>query len=124
MYNVCLTRLGKREEDFLRLDYDDDIDYNALEPVFTASDFNGYETKNMVEFVKKTMESLPEKYQTILSLFYFQDLSHNEISEVTQLPIGTIKTHLFRAREMLQQLLQSTEGRRLDSSSGQLERVL
>ena len=71
----------------------------------------------MVEFVKKTMEALPEKYQTILSLFYFQDLSHEEISDVTQLPIGTIKTHLFRARAILQQLLQSAEG-------GQLERVV
>jgi RNA polymerase sigma-70 factor (ECF subfamily) len=117
LYNVCLTRLGKRKEEFQRLDYDDDIDYNGFESAFTASGYNEYETNDMVEFVKKTMEALPEKYQTILSLFYFQDLSHEEISDVTQLPIGTIKTHLFRARAILQQLLQSAEG-------GQLERVV
>jgi RNA polymerase sigma-70 factor (ECF subfamily) len=52
------------------------------------------------------MDTLPTKYQTILSLFYFQELSHEEIGEVTQLPIGTIKTHLFRARSLLQQRLQ------------------
>jgi len=106
LYNVCLTRLGKRKEEFQRLDYDDDIDYNGFESAFTASGYNEYETNDMVEFVKKTMEALPEKYQTILSLFYFQDLSHEEISDVTQLPIGTIKTHLFRARAILQRLLQ------------------
>lgn len=106
LYNVCLTRLGKRKEEFQRLDYNDNIDYNELESAFTASGYNEYETNDMVEFVKKTMEELPEKYQTILSLFYFQDLSHEEISEVTQLPIGTIKTHLFRARAILQRLLQ------------------
>lgn len=106
LYNVCLTRLGKRKEEFQRLDYNDNIDYNELESAFTASGYNEYETNDMVEFVKKTMEALPEKYQTILSLFYFQDLSHEEISEVTQLPIGTIKTHLFRARAILQRLLQ------------------
>lgn len=117
LYNVCLTRLGKRKEEFQRLDYNDNIDYNELESAFTASGYNEYETNDMIEFVKKTMEELPEKYQTILSLFYFQDLSHEEISEVTQLPIGTIKTHLFRARAILQQLLQSAEG-------GQLERVV
>jgi RNA polymerase sigma-70 factor (ECF subfamily) len=106
LYNVCLTRLGKRKEEFQRLDYNDNIDYNELESAFTASGYNEYETNDMIEFVKKTMEELPEKYQTILSLFYFQDLSHEEISEVTQLPIGTIKTHLFRARAILQRLLQ------------------
>lgn len=124
LYNVCLTRLGKRKEEFQRLDYDDEIDYNMLESPFTASDFNEYETNDMIEFVKNTMEALPEKYQTILSLFYFQDLSHEEIADVTRLPIGTIKTHLFRARALLQKLLQSAEGRRLDSLSGQLERVI
>ena len=106
LYNVCLTRLGKRKEEFQRLDYNDNIDYNELESAFTASGYNEYETNDMVEFVKKTMEELPEKYQTILSLFYFQNLSHEEISEVTRLPIGTIKTHLFRARAILQRLLQ------------------
>jgi RNA polymerase sigma-70 factor (ECF subfamily) len=106
LYNVCLTRLGKRKEEFQRLDYDDDIDYDALDSAFTESGYNEYETNDMVEFVKKTMEALPVKYQTILSLFYFQDLSHEEIADVTQLPIGTIKTHLFRARAILQRLLQ------------------
>ena len=66
LYNVCLTRLGKRKEEFQRLDFDDDTDYSALEPAFAASFLNGYETNDMVEFVKKTMEALPDKYQIIL----------------------------------------------------------
>ena len=105
LYNVCLTRLGKRRDVFQQQDYDDERGYQGIESSSAALDVNAYETKNMVEFVKKSMEALPEKYQTILSLFYFQDLSHEEIADITQLPIGTIKTHLFRARALLQQLL-------------------
>jgi len=60
----------------------------------------------MFDFVKKTLNTLPSKYQTILSLFYLQELSHEEIAAVTDLPIGTIKTHLFRARVLILERLQ------------------
>ena len=57
--------------------------------------------KDMIDILKNIIERLPEKYATILSLFYFQELSHEEICEVTQLPLGTVKVHLFRARALL-----------------------
>ena len=48
---------------------------------------------------------MPEKHQTILSMFYFQELNYQEICEVTKLPLGTVKTQLFRARAILQEQL-------------------
>jgi len=106
LYNVCLTRLGKRKAEFSSIDYDDGIEYNTKESWVSPAVSSDFETQDMIAFVKKIIETLPMKYQTILSLFYFQELSHEEICEVTQLPLATVKTHLFRARAMLQQRLQ------------------
>jgi RNA polymerase sigma-70 factor (ECF subfamily) len=100
LYNVCLTRLGKRKGEFQAVEFDDEREYGA------AGADAGYDAHDMVEFVKKVMETLPEKYATILSLFYIQELSHEEICEVTQLPLGTVKVHLFRARALLNDRVQ------------------
>lgn len=106
LYNLCLTRLGKKKDGFLHLDYNDNKEYDTFQYSFTSDEFNEYELKDMVEFLKRTIETLPVKYQTIISLFYFQEMSHEEICHTTQLPLGTVKTHLYRARAMLQRSLQ------------------
>ena len=104
VYNVCLTRLGKRKSEFDRVDYDDEREYEH--PASSAPSVGiDFETEDMISFIKKTIETLPGKYATILTLFYVQDLTHDEICEVTQLPLGTVKVHLFRARALLQERL-------------------
>ena len=104
VYNVCLTRLGKKKDEFDRVDYDDNREYENPAASTPAADID-FESEDMIIFIKKTIETLPAKYGTILTLFYVQDLTHDEICEVTQLPLGTVKVHLFRARALLQQRL-------------------
>ena len=53
------------------------------------------------EVVLKSITRLPETQRTVLTLYYLQELSIEEIMEVTGMPNGTIKTHLFRGREKL-----------------------
>ena len=52
---------------------------------------------------------LPDKYQLVITLFYLQEFSYQEIAQVLDLPLGTVKTHLYRARERLKQQLQASE---------------
>ncbi len=47
------------------------------------------------------VEKLPEKYRLVLTLFYQQQLSYQEIAQVLSLPLGTVKAHLNRARNAL-----------------------
>jgi RNA polymerase sigma factor (sigma-70 family) len=104
LYNVCLTRIAKRKDEFETLQFDEN---NSPDPPLTPhEDYSEYEANDTISFIKRTIDSLPAKYRTVLSLFYFQDLSHQEICDVTQMPTGTVKTHLFRARIMLQEKLQ------------------
>lgn len=105
LYNVCLTKISRRKEELFSLD-EESHSYLLDRSVENDRGPDDFEIKDSVEFVKRKMDSLPAKYQTILTLFYLQELSHEEIAEVTRLPIGTIKTHLYRARQSLQQLVQ------------------
>lgn len=56
--------------------------------------------------VNEAIKELPEKYAICLTLYFFHDLSHEEISSVTGFPINTIKSHIFRAKKILRQKLQ------------------
>lgn len=55
--------------------------------------------------VKEAMTELPEKYAICLDLYFFHDLSHDEISIITDFPVNTIKSHIFRAKKILHEKL-------------------
>lgn len=59
---------------------------------------------------------LPERYRAVVTLYYLQDVSYPEIAEILDLPLGTVKTHLHRAKKLLREHLH--EGR---TSSAELE---
>jgi len=59
----------------------------------------------MQELVNKYLELIPEKYGAILTLFYINDLSHDEIAETLRLPIGTVKNRIFRAKNKLKEIM-------------------
>jgi len=52
---------------------------------------------------------LKPHYQTLVELRYFRELSYEEIATELNLPLGTVKAQLFRARQMLFKLIESTE---------------
>lgn len=56
------------------------------------------------------VDSLSDKYRLVISLFYQEELSYAEISDLLMLPIGTVKAHLNRARVALAKMLPDTNG--------------
>jgi RNA polymerase sigma-70 factor (ECF subfamily) len=59
--------------------------------------------------LRAAIDALPEKYRTAVTLFHLQGKQYDEIATVLGLPMGTVKTHLFRAKEQLRRLLGGTE---------------
>ena len=55
--------------------------------------------------IARAMEKLPEVYRTLVHLFYWQQASLEEISEVTGIKAGTVKSYLARARHNLEAIL-------------------
>ncbi len=59
--------------------------------------------------LRAAIDALPEKYRTVVTLFHLQGKQYEEIATVLGLPMGTVKTHLFRAKEQLRRLLSGME---------------
>lgn len=57
---------------------------------------------------RQIVDSLPEKFRTILVLREFEDLSYNQIADVLQIQLGTVESRLFRARQRFKEQLERT----------------
>lgn len=55
--------------------------------------------------IQRALQKLNSTHQTVLDLFYYHDFGNKEISEILGMPVGTIKTHLRKARIELRQIL-------------------
>lgn len=64
----------------------------------------------MKKIIQNIVAKLPPNYQTVLSLYYFEEFSHTEINEITKMPIGTIKSYLSRARLMFKDIAEKIYG--------------
>lgn len=56
--------------------------------------------------VKEAVKDLPEKYKLVVDMYFFYDVPYLEISRITELPINTIKSHIFRAKKILKEKLE------------------
>ncbi len=61
--------------------------------------------KELSSILNTEMDKLSPMYKTLLSLYHQEELSYAEIGEITNLPEGTVKNYLFRARKALKQSL-------------------
>lgn len=61
------------------------------------------------KIMRELMDKLNEKYRVMIELRYFEELSYQEISEKLDLPIGTVKAQLFRAKELLLEILKGSQ---------------
>ncbi len=63
-----------------------------------------------IELIQMFVTKLPAKYQRLVRLRYFQELSYDEIARELEAPLGTVKAQLHRARELLYDLVKGKEG--------------
>jgi RNA polymerase sigma factor (sigma-70 family) len=63
--------------------------------------------KELTGILQTEIGQLPPLYQTLVSLYHQEELSYQEIAQITGLPEGTVKSYLFRARKMLKEKLLS-----------------
>jgi RNA polymerase sigma factor (sigma-70 family) len=65
--------------------------------------------KQKALLMRDVVEKLKPRYKRLVELRYFQERSYEEIAKELQLPLGTVKAQLFRAREFLYQILKSSQ---------------
>ena len=92
-------------DDLLKKFYESEISRNASDSspeMNTEKKISGKEVENII---RNFIDSIPEQYSVILTMFYINDLSHEEIMEILKLPVGTVKNRLFRAKAKLKEII-------------------
>lgn len=63
-----------------------------------------------VQRMRDVVEKLKPRYKRLVELRYFEEKSYEEISEILEIPLGTVKAQLFRARDFMFDLMKTTKG--------------
>ncbi|MFN2262403.1 MAG: RNA polymerase sigma factor [Psychroflexus sp.] len=110
--NNCIDFLRKKKGVTISLENDSEQIEISETARLKSKDFNPEEKlirKQKAILLHKVVRRLKPHYQTLVELRYFRELSYEEISKELNLPLGTVKAQLFRARQMLFKLIESTE---------------
>jgi RNA polymerase sigma-70 factor (ECF subfamily) len=106
--NLCIDQLRSRKaRSALSLDVELE---EGREPAADSRNCSPEELAirdSVQDVVQRAISNLPEKYRVVVVMRHLQDMSVEEIANVLEMPTGTVKTHLFRAREMLRGRLRS-----------------
>lgn len=104
--NLCYNRLPNLRRSLN--DLGDDVMEDIPEPGFNspAKEFESNETRHHLH---RAMEELDENYRLLINLRYQNELSYEEIASTLNLPLGTVKTGIFRAKAQLRNALANLE---------------
>ena len=95
--SVCLTELNRRKR---RAEVELTLD-NVADVSSDPED-----TSDMPELIRRCVTKLPERYASIMTLYYLQEVPYEEIAETMNIPMGTLKTWMHRARIQLRKIVE------------------
>lgn len=103
-YNTCLNYLKKKKVILF-----DDVtpDYTGIDDMMGESSMPDefLEQQDISKCLAEAMAHIPENYRTILTLYHIDEMQYSEIGKIMDLPAGTVKNYLFRARNILKKEL-------------------
>lgn len=79
-------------------------------PTKICNPHDAYQRKRDRELLERMISRLAEKHRTALELRYMGERSYSEISEIMNVPIGTVKTYIHRAKAELKRLITASSG--------------
>ncbi len=104
-YNCSVNFVQKKKPELYEDISPEGVTLDSLESDFILPDSSA-ENNNVAKILNKEIMSLPMMYRTILTMFHLEEMTYNEIADITKLPEGTVKSHLFRARKELKKRLE------------------
>ena len=108
--NNCIDFIRKKKANTISLDQNDDEDDKAPQDIMARS-LDPEESlikEQKLKLLRSIVSRLKPRYRKLIELRYFKEFSYEEISDELELPIGTVKAQLFRARELLYNILKHT----------------
>ncbi|MCG3089862.1 RNA polymerase sigma factor SigW [Sporosarcina cyprini] len=102
--NLCIDRIRKKKPDYyLDAEVPGTEGLNMYSQIAAAGDLPEEEVEKMEtqERIQYEIGRLPDKYRSVIILRYMEELPLQEISDILELPLGTVKTRVHRGREAL-----------------------
>jgi RNA polymerase sigma-70 factor, ECF subfamily len=106
--NLCIDRIRKKKPDYYldaEISGTDGLDMYSQIPAKQELPEDELEKLELHEQIQQEILKLPEKYRSVIVLKYVDELSLKEISDILELPVGTVKTRIHRGREALRNKL-------------------
>lgn len=110
--NNCIDFLRKRRGVYVSIENNPDNGDNDNQVRLRSADPNPEEKMIRIQkavLMRRIVHRLKPRYRILVELRYFREYSYEEIAKELNLPLGTVKAQLFRAREMLFKMIESTE---------------
>lgn len=104
-FSIASRHLKRKQLPLVENNEDDDSLFERIGDTFDLEAALG--DAQLLERMGEAIESLPPLLRTIITLYHLDELEISEVARITDLPTGTVKSHLFRARRRLRQQLES-----------------
>ncbi len=112
--NNCIDHIRKKRLHLLSIDdpieYDSDYDYTHNIKAIQLDPEEKFIRDQKVQLMRLMLNKLSYKYRLMIELRFFEEKSYEEISLELGIPLGTVKAQLFRAKEILQELMRGSRG--------------
>lgn len=108
--NLCIDQLRKRKPNYYldaEMNDQEGMDGYTLIPGDDRTPETEYLVSETQQMIHHAIEGLPVKYKSVIILRYLQELSLQEIGEVLDMPVTTVKTRVHRGREFLRKKLEN-----------------
>ncbi len=102
-YNLVIDYI-RRNQAYVDSLNDDSISQKRLvesKNIISENGFDKLEKDEIKEYLWKTVDLIPLKYRELIWLRYLQELKYDEIAQIADLPVGTVKNRIFKAKELL-----------------------
>lgn len=103
-YNTCLNHLQKKREELLDECLLEAESIDSM-PADNAGPDAILAARDISQRLRAEIEQMPIAYRTVLTLYHLEEMTYAEIGDVMDLPEGTVKSYLFRARRHLKERL-------------------
>jgi RNA polymerase sigma-70 factor (ECF subfamily) len=111
--NNCIDFIRKQRMKITSIDEpvkeDSDENFGRLLKANSLNPEESYMLEQRSRLLRNMMDKLKGGYRQMIEMRYFDEMSYQEISEKMNLPIGTVKAQLFRAKELLTEIFKSSE---------------
>lgn len=107
--NHCIDHIRKKKIQTTSIDeiHGDKKSWGVQVETKTKDPEESFIEKQKINSIREIVSNLNEPYKTLVEMRYFQELSYEEIASERDIPLGTVKAQLFRARAILAEIIRN-----------------